>query len=141
TNLHSNSVIALDALTGKLRWSFQAVHHDIWDYDFNAPPALIEVKRDGKTIPALAEISKMGLLFILDRETGKPVFGVEERPVPKSNTPGEESWPTQPFPLKPPPLARMSITRDEITKRTPAAERFCAEWLSRLRHEGPYTPF
>jgi glucose dehydrogenase len=141
TNLYANSVIALDALTGKLRWYFQAVHHDIWDYDFNAPPALIEVKREGKTIPAVAQISKMGLLFILDRETGKPVFGVEERPVPKSDTPGEESWPTQPFPVKPPPLARNTLTRSELTNRTPEARKFCEEWFGKLRFEGPYTPF
>jgi quinoprotein glucose dehydrogenase len=140
TNLYANSVVALDALTGKLRWYYQMVHHDIWDYDISAPPALIEVKRDGKTIPALAEITKMGLLFILDRLTGQPAFGVEERPVPKSDTPGEDTWPTQPFPLKPPPLARMSMTRDDISKRTPESERFCSQWFDRLRHQGPYTP-
>ena len=140
TNLYANSVVALDALTGKLRWYYQMVHHDLWDYDMSAPPALVEVKRDGKTIPALAQTNKMGLLFILDRLTGKPVFGVEERPVPKSNTPGEESWPTQPFPIKPPPLARMSMTMDDVTTRTPEAEKFCREWFSRLHHEGPYTP-
>jgi glucose dehydrogenase len=140
-NLYANSVVALDALTGKLRWYFQAVHHDLYDYDLAAPPALIDVKRGGKTIPAVAEITKMGLLFILDRTTGKPIFGVEERPVPKSDTPGEESWPTQPFPLKPPPLARMSMTEDDISNRTPEAHRYCSEWFSRLRFEGPYTPF
>jgi glucose dehydrogenase len=141
TNLYANSVIALDARTGKLRWHYQLVHHDLFDYDVSAPPALVEVKRGGKTIPAVAEITKMGLLFILDRETGKPVFGVEERPVPKSDVPGEESWPTQPFPLKPPPLARMSLTRDELTTRTPEAHKFCLDWFSKLKHEGPYTPF
>ena len=141
TNLYANCVVALDALTGKLRWYYQLVHHDIWDYDVAAPPALVEVKRGGKTVPAVAEITKMGLLFILDRLTGQPVFGAEERPVPKSDTPGEESWPTQPFPLKPPPLARMSMTRDEVTTRTPEAQRFCSEWFSRLRQEGPFTPF
>jgi quinoprotein glucose dehydrogenase len=139
-NLYANCVVALDALTGKLRWYYQMVHHDLWDYDISAPPALITVKRGGKAIPAIAEITKMGLLFILDRSTGQPVFGVEERPVPKSDTPGEESWPTQPFPLKPPPLARMSMTKSEITTRTPQAQKFCSEWFSRLRHEGPYTP-
>jgi glucose dehydrogenase len=141
TNLYANSVVALDALTGKLRWYYQLVHHDLFDYDVAAPPALIEVKRNGKTIPAVAQITKMGLLFILDRMTGQPIFGVEERPVPKSDMPGEESWPTQPFPLKPPPLSRMSLTKDEITTRTPEAHKFCSEWFSRLRHQGPYTPF
>ena len=129
-------VVALDAATGKMLWYYQVVHHDIWDYDLAAPPALIEVKRDGKTIPAVAQITKMGLLFILDRMTGKPVFGVEERPVPKSDVPGEESWPTQPFPLKPPPLARMSMTAADLTTRTPEAHKFCAEWFAKLRHEG-----
>jgi len=141
TNLYANSIVALDALTGKLRWYYQMVHHDIWDYDLSAPPALVDVKRGGATIPAVAQITKMGLLFILDRTTGKPVFGVEERPTPKSDTPGETSWPTQPFPVKPPPLARMSMTKDDVTRRTPAAQRFCAEWFEKLRHEGPYTPF
>ncbi len=139
-NLYANCVIALDALTGKLRWHYQVVHHDLFDYDLSAPPALIEVKRNGKTNPAVAQITKMGLLFILDRMTGKPVFGVEERPVPKSDVLGEESSPTQPFPLKPPPLARMSLTKDEITRRTPEASTFCSEWFGRLRHQGPYTP-
>jgi quinoprotein glucose dehydrogenase len=141
TNLYGNSVVALDALTGKLRWYYQAVHHDLFDYDLSAPPALIDVRRGGKTIPAVAQITKMSLLFILDRLTGQPVFGVEERPVPRSDVPGEESWPTQPFPVKPPPLARMTITKEDITTRTPDAHRFCAEWFSRLRHQGPYTPF
>ncbi len=141
TNLYANCVVALDALSGKLLWYYQLVHHDIWDYDVAAPPALVEVKRGGRTIPAVAETTKMGLLFILDRLTGQPVFGAVERPVPRSDTPGEESWPTQPFPLKPPPLSRMSLTKDEITTRTPEAHRFCEEWFSRLRQEGPYTPF
>ncbi|MCU1233729.1 MAG: quinoprotein glucose dehydrogenase, partial [Candidatus Solibacter sp.] len=141
TNLYANSVVALEAATGKLLWHYQLVHHDIWDYDLAAPPALVDVKRDGKTIPAVAQITKMGLLFILDRMTGQPVFGVEERKVPKSDVPGEEAWPTQPFPLKPPPLARMSMTAAELTTRTPEAHKFCAEWFAKVRHEGPYTPF
>jgi quinoprotein glucose dehydrogenase len=141
TNLYANSVVALDALTGKLVWYYQIVHHDLFDYDLSAPPALVEVKRNGETIPAVAQITKMGLLFILDRRTGQPVFGAEERPVPKSDVPGEESWPTQPFPVKPPPLSRMSLTADEITTRTPEAHKFCLEWFNRLRQQGPYTPF
>jgi glucose dehydrogenase len=141
SDLYSNSVIALDALTGKLRWYYQMVHHDLWDYDMNAPPALIEVKRNGQTIPALAETNKMSLLFILDRRTGKPIFGVEERPVPKGDTPGEWYSPTEPFPVKPPPLSRTTMTKDDISRRTPEAEKFCSEWLSRLRFGGLYTPF
>jgi glucose dehydrogenase len=141
SNLYSNSVIALDALTGKLRWYYQMVHHDLWDYDMNAPPALIEVKRNGQIIPALAETNKMSLLFILDRRTGKPIFGVEERPVPKGDTPGEWYSPTEPFPVKPPPLSRTTMTKDDISRRTPEAEKFCSDWLSRLRFGGLYTPF
>ena len=140
-DLYANSVIALDALTGKLRWYYQMVHHDLWDYDMNAPPALIDVKCNGKTIPALAETNKMSLLFILDRRTGKPIYGVEERPVPKGDTPGEWYSPTQPFPVKPPPLSRTTMTMEDVSQRTPEAEKFCGEWLSRLRSEGLYTPF
>ena len=141
TNLYANCVVALDALTGKMRWYYQTVHHDLWDYDLAAPPALVEVARNGKPVPAVAQTTKMGLFFILDRLTGQPVFGVEERAVPHSDVPGENSWPTQPFPLKPPPLARMSMTKDDVTKRNAGAARFCGEWFSRLHHEGAYTPF
>jgi quinoprotein glucose dehydrogenase len=141
TNLYANSVVALDAATGKLRWYYQIVHHDVFDYDIDAAPALVDVNRNGRKVPAVAMTTKMGLLFILDRTTGKPVFGAEERPVPHSDVPGEKSWPTQPFPLKPPPLARMSVKRDEITKRTPEAQRFCTEQFDRLKHDGPYTPY
>src|SRR4051812_6125312 len=133
-NLYSNSVVALDAATGKLRWHYQMVHHDIFDYDIAAPPALIEVKRDGRTIPAVVQTTKQGLLFILDRMTGKPVFGAEERPVPQSDVPGELSWPTQPFPLKPPPLARMTVTREDV--REP-----CKASFDELLHQGPFQPF
>jgi len=142
TNLYANSVVALDAATGKMRWYFQMVHHDIFDYDVTGSPTLVTAKKDGKNIPAIAEITKMGLLFVLDRETGKPVFGVEERPVPKSQVPGEESWPTQPFPVKPPPLARTTaITRDELSKRTPQAQQYCAEQFDKYIHGSLYTPF
>src|SRR3954451_6286460 len=140
TNLYANSLIALDATSGKLRWYFQMVHHDIWDYDADAPPALITVKRGGKTIPAVAEITKMGLLFMLDRTTGQPIFGVEERPVPQSQVPGEQTWPTQPFPVRPAPLVETNITAERLSNRTPEAQRFCQEWFSRLYYEGPYTP-
>ncbi len=140
-NLYSNSVLALHAADGKLRWYYQMVHHDLFDYDVDAPPALVEASRNGRKIPAVAEITKMGLLFILDRLTGRPVFGAEERPVPASDVPGEASWPTQPFPLKPPPLARMSVKREEITKRTPEAQRYCTGLFDQLINLGPYTPF
>lgn len=141
SDLYANCVVALDASTGKLRWYYQMVHHDIFDYDVTGAPTLIDVHKAGKTIPAIAEITKMGLLFILDRTTGKPIFGVEERSVPKSEVPGEEAWPTQPFPLKPPPLARTTISRNELTKRTPEAERYCADLFDKYVHGDLYTPF
>jgi quinoprotein glucose dehydrogenase len=141
TNLYANCVLALDAATGKLRWYYQVTHHDIFDYDAPGGPALLEVNQNGRKTPVVAQITKMGLLFLLDGLTGKPVFGVEERPVPKSDIPGEEAWPTQPFPVKPPPLARTSIRRDELSKRTPEAERYCADLFDRLKTGSLYTPF
>jgi glucose dehydrogenase len=141
TNLYANCVVALDAATGALRWYYQVVHHDIFDYDVPAPPALIDVVRDGRRIPAVAQITKMGLLFLLDRETGKPIYGVEERPVPPSDVPGEVAWPTQPFPLKPAPLARTSMTRAEVSKRTPDVERYCTELFDSLVGRSLYSPF
>jgi quinoprotein glucose dehydrogenase len=140
-NLYANSVVALNAATGKLRWYYQLVHHDIFDYDVTGAPALVDALKDGRRIPAIAEITKMGLLFILDRMTGQPVFGVEERPVPSSGVPGEQTSPTQPFPIRPLPLARTTMTREEISKRTPAAERYCLEQYDRYQHGDLYTPF
>jgi len=140
-NLYSNSIVAVEASTGKVRWFYQLVHHDIFDYDVAAPPSLITVVRNGQRIPALAETTKMGLLFILDRRTGQPIFGVEERPVPQSDVPGEKIWPTQPFPLKPPPLARNAIAASELSKLSPESAKFCADLLNRYPNKGPYTPF
>jgi quinoprotein glucose dehydrogenase len=105
-------------------------------------PALIEITRGGKKVPAVAQITKAGLLFLLDGLTGKPIFGVEERPVPKSTMPGEESWPTQPIPVKPPPLARIAaLTKEELSRRTPEAARFCEELFAKMKSGGLYTPF
>ena len=142
-NLYSDSLVALDALTGKMRWSRQLVHHDIWDYDIAAPPALIEVRRNGQVIPAVAQQTKMALLFIFHRETGEPIFGVEERPVPQTTAPGEWTSPTQPFPVKPPPLARNSIKRSELSKVTPEHQAFCEGLWDKykLSDSGPYTPW
>jgi glucose dehydrogenase len=140
TNLYSASVVALDATTGKLKWHFQTTHHDIYDYDLAAGPSLIEVTQNGKKTAAVVQATKMGLLFILDRVTGKPLFGVEERPVPKSDVPGEEAWATQPFPLKPPPLARNSMKRDEVAHLSPESDRFCLEKWDQHPNRGPYTP-
>ena len=144
TNLYSSSVVALDANTGKVRWSFQLTHHDVWDYDNAATPALVDVVRNGRRIPALVTVAKSGLMFFLERETGKPIFPVEERPVPKSDIPGEETWPTQPFPVKPPPLSRLSITPDDIFTGEPTHEKFCRDLVEKIggiHNLGPYTPY
>ncbi len=124
-NLYSDSLVALDALTGEMIWYQQLVHHDIWDFDIAAAPTLIEVERDGETIPAVVQMNKMSLMFIFNRETGEPIFGMEERPVPQTTVPGEWTSPTQPFPILPEPLARTSITRDELAKVTPEHQAFC----------------
>jgi quinoprotein glucose dehydrogenase len=144
-NLYGTALVAADALTGKVKWYFQAVHHDTWDYDLAAPPVLIDVVQKGKKIPAVAELSKMGFLFILNRETGKPIFGVEERLVPTDDgLPGDQAWPTQPFPLKPPPLARNSFTRDDLANVTPEHHKFCQELFDQeggLHAGGPFTHY
>ncbi len=129
-NLFGNSVVALDCATGRRRWHFQAVHHDLWDYDLPAQPVLVNVRREGKDVPAVAQVTKMGFVFLLDRLSGKPLFDVEEKPIPKSRIPGEETWPTQPYPVKPPPFARQAMSRNEITEVTPESRRECAEMLA-----------
>jgi glucose dehydrogenase len=142
-NLYSCSIVALDANTGKLRWSFQLTHHDLWDYDAEAAPSLMEVVHGGKRIPVVVAVSKPGLMFFLDRDTGKSVFPVEERPVPQTDVPGEQTWPTQPFPSKPLPLARQSIRPDEIFTGEPKHEKFCRDLVEKIggiHNEGPYTP-
>ncbi len=131
SNLYGSSLVALDAATCKLQWHFQTTHHDNWDYDLSAPPTLNDVTRDGKKIPAVAQYTKQGLLFIFDRLTGDPIFGVEERSIVSDNPlPGDEYWPTQPFPVKPPPLARMTFDADEIAKVTPEHEKYCRDLLT-----------
>ncbi len=139
-NLFGNSLVALDANTGKMIWYYQMVHHDLWDYDLPAQPSLIVVKHSGRTIPAVAQVTKMGFVFILDRLTGSPLFPIEERPVPKSEVPGEAASPTQPVPLKPAPLARLTMTADEISTVTPESNRYCTDLYKRLQHQGIFTP-
>ena len=140
--LYGNSLVALDARTGEKKWHRQLVHHDIWDYDLAAPPALFDLKRGGKVIPAVAQITKMGLLFVFDRVTGEPVYGMEERPVAQSTVPGEVTAPTQPFPLKPPPLSRNTFHADEMYNLSPEHARFCKELFetNQMTIGGPYTP-
>ena len=140
-NLYANCVVAVDAATGKLRWYFQLVHHDLFDLDVAGPPALIEATLNGKRVAAVAEFSKNGMLFVLDRMTGKPIWGVEERPVPKSDVPGEESWPTQPFPVKPQLTSRLALTKDEVSNVTPESHAFCMESFEKFKTLGPFTPF
>lgn len=140
-DLFANSLVALEAATGKLRWYFQMVHHDIWDYDMPAQPVLITVRRNGREIPAVAQVTKMGFVFILDRPTGKPLFPVEERPVPESNVPGEAAWPTQPFPLKPPPLVRQTFREADISEVTKESHQYCADLSHSLKTRGMYTPY
>jgi quinoprotein glucose dehydrogenase len=147
SNLYANSVVALDAETGKLKWHFQVVHHDLWDYDLPPAPGLLDVTVKGKTVPMLAQATKSGYLYLLDRVSGKPVFGVEERPVPASQVPGEQSWPTQPIPIKPPPIARVSFQPEDIvTAADTNAEhaKFCSDLAERsggLANQGPFTPY
>src|SRR5262249_10457165 len=134
--------VALDAASGKLKWYRQLVHHDIWDYDIPAGPNLIEVKHNGRKIPAIAQVTKMGLVFIFDRTSGEAIFGIEEKAVPQSEIPGEKTWPTQPFPVKPPPIAPLGMNRDQLAKVTPEHAAFCAEaWdANKVYNDGPYTP-
>jgi quinoprotein glucose dehydrogenase len=139
-NLFANSIVAADANTGKYLWHFQLVHHDLWDADLTSPPALIDVKQGGKTIPAVVATTKVGLLFLLDRVTGKPIYGVEERPVPQSQVPLEHSSKTQPFPLKPPPLARTTFSEADIATITPELEAACKKLLEGVQLGGPYLP-
>ncbi len=140
-NLYGDSVVALNARTGAMVWHYQLVHHDIWDYDPPAPPALITVERGAEKIPAVVEVTKMGLVFVFDRRNGAPVYPIEERTVPRSEVPGEASSPTQPIPVKPPALSRSSITAEDITNVTPEAHRFCADWFAKLENKGRYTPY
>jgi quinoprotein glucose dehydrogenase len=141
-NLFGNSLVALDAATGKLKWYQQLVHHDLWDYDPAAAPILFDAVRDGRTVPAVAQITKMGLLFAFDRVTGKPLYGMEERPVPQSTVPGEKTSPTQPFPLKPPPLSQVEFSKEEIYDLTPEHAAFCRDLFekNKMRISPMYTP-
>ena len=139
-NLFSSSLVAADANTGRYLWHFQLVRHDIWDADVANAPMLIDVKQRGRTIPAVAVVGKMGLLFLLDRVTGKPIYGVEERPVAPSEVPLERAAKTQPFPLKPPPLSRMAMTMADIATVTPELEAECRKLIEGVQIGGPYLP-
>src|SRR5688572_3857391 len=141
-NLFANSLVALDARTGKRLWHFQLVHHDLWDYDTTAAPQLLTVTHEGRRVDVVAQSSKQGFLYVFDRVTGKPLWPIEERPVPKSLMPGEEAWPTQPFPTAPPPFARQTITADDVNPYilTPEERTAWKKRIAAMRNEGLYTP-
>lgn len=136
-NLYANSVVALDARTGKLKWHRQLVHHDLWDYDLPAKPVLLTIKGQ----PALAQVTKMGFIWFLNRRTGEPVFGADERSVPPSEVPGEKAWPTQPFPRKPQPLSRTSFTEQDLNTLTPAWAAECRALYEQSGNAGIFAPW
>jgi quinoprotein glucose dehydrogenase len=139
-NGFANSVVALRAATGAVAWHFQTVHHDLWDYDVATPPALFTAERAGRTVAGVAVGSKTGHLFLLDRETGTPLFPVEERPVPASDVPGEEAARTQPFPTLPPALVPQRLAADQAWGASEPDRRWCREQIESLRSEGVFTP-
>jgi quinoprotein glucose dehydrogenase len=139
-NLFGNCLVALDAKTGELKWYFQTVHHDVWDYDLPAPPNLVRVEKEGKMIDAVAQTTKSGFLFVLNRETGASLFPLEERPVPPSHIPGEETWPTQPFPLKPEPYAKQHLTPEDLNDISREVYDSVLQEFQALRFEGLFTP-
>jgi quinoprotein glucose dehydrogenase len=140
-NLFADTLLALDARTGKRLWHFQMVHHDIWDYDDATAPKLLTVRHEGRTVDAVAQVSKQGFVWVFDRVTGAPLWPIEERPVPRSDMPNEQTWPTQPFPTRPPPFARQKFTADDLSPYLSAEDRarFRDEILS-ARNEGLFTP-
>ncbi|MBL9097791.1 MAG: pyrroloquinoline quinone-dependent dehydrogenase [Alphaproteobacteria bacterium] len=139
-NRYANSVVALDAVSGKVVWHFQTVHHDLWDYDVAAQPSLVVLRRDGKEQHAVVQPTKMGLIFTLDRATGTPVFDVEERPVPKGDVPGEWYSPTQPFPVAPRMLVPAKLKADDAWGVTFLDRWACQSAIAGVRNQGIYTP-
>lgn len=139
-NRYANSLVALRASTGRIVWHFQTTHHDIWDYDLPSQPILVDLRRGGRTIPAVVQLTKQGLVFVFDRQTGEPVFPIEERAVPQGAVPGEWLSPTQPFPVAPPPLVAQGLQPDDAWGFTYFDRRSCRRQIEALRHEGVYTP-
>jgi quinoprotein glucose dehydrogenase len=137
---YGSSVVALSAATGQVVWHFQTVHHDVWDYDVPAEPVLFQIPGVGGGRPGVAQITKMGFLFLLDRETGAPLYPVQEQPVAHDGVPGEQLAPTQPFPTQPPPLAPLGLPAESAWGFTPIDRRDCREKLSQIRNEGIFTP-
>ena len=141
-DLFANCILALEAKTGKRLWHFQTVHHDLWDLDNVSAPQLVTVRHNGKKIDAVAHAGKTGFLYVLDRVTGKPLWPIEERPVPKSEVPGEQAWPTQPFPTKPPAFVRQTFSVDDVNPWLATPEQYEAmkERVKNARNEGMFTP-
>ena len=140
TNAMANSLIALDARTGAVRWFRQLIHHDLWDYDLAAQPTLVEIDNDTRSVAAVVQATKSGLLFVLDRETGEPVYGIVERKVPQSRVPGEEAWPTQPYPATPMLASHAPIKPEEAWGLTFWDRGKCRDLIAKYRNEGAYTP-
>lgn len=139
-NRYANSVVAIKASTGRVVWHFQVVHHDLWDYDVAAQPMLINIKKDGRDVPAVVIGTKMGMLFVLDRRTGKPIFPIEERSVPQTDVPGEQTSSTQPFPSLPNPLVPHQLKAEDAWGLTDKDRAYCREKIGSLRNEGIFTP-
>ena len=139
-NLYANSVVALDAKTGRRVWHFQLTHHDIWDFDPPTAPILADITVEGRPVKALAQLTKQGFVFVLDRQTGKPVWPIEERPVPKSDVPGEWTSPTQPFPTKPAAVELQGVTENDLVDFTPEIKAEALRVASQYRLAGLYTP-
>src|SRR5262245_29586052 len=139
-NLFAESIVCLDANTGVRKWHYQLVHHGLWDYDNPSPPALVTITVDGRTIDAVVQLTKQGLAFVFDRVTGKPVWPIEERPVPASDVEGEKAWPTQPFPTRPPAFTEQGVTPDDVIDFTPALKAAAQEELKKYRIGPVFTP-
>ena len=138
-NLFANCLLALDAFTGRRLWHYQFVHHDLWDRDLPAPPNLVTVRRGGRTVDAVAQVTKSGHVFVFDRVTGEPLFPIEEVPVPRSDLPGEASWPTQPLPVKPAPFARQTLTESDLSPYTENRDAMLARFSA--ARTGTFQPF
>jgi quinoprotein glucose dehydrogenase len=139
-NFFADTLLALDARTGKMLWHFQGVHHDIWDRDFPSPPALVTVRHEGKMVDGVAQTTKQGFVFVFDRVSGKPLFPIEERPFPASDVPGEVASRTQPVPLAPRPFARQRLTAEMLTTRTPEAHAWAVEQFKAFHSDGLFVP-
>ena len=140
-NLYANSLVALHAATGEVAWYRQLIHHDVWDYDLASQPTLVDLEHDGETVPAVLQATKTGLIFTFNRETGEPIFEIEERPVPQGGVVGEHLSPTQPFPVAPPPLSRHdSVTEEDAFGMLFFDKRSCRKKIAALRSEGIFTP-